>query len=50
MPNTLFDKIMRGEIESRIVWEDKKHIAFLTPFPKTNLSTMYLHLKDYEKR
>ena len=33
--DTIFDKIIRREIPSHIVWEDKGHIAFLTPFPNT---------------
>ena len=32
---TIFDKIIRKEIPSYIVWEDEKHLAFLTPFPNT---------------
>ncbi|MFI5212617.1 MAG: HIT family protein [Candidatus Saccharimonadales bacterium] len=35
MPETIFDKIISGEIESHIVWENDTHIAFLTPFPNT---------------
>jgi diadenosine tetraphosphate (Ap4A) HIT family hydrolase len=35
MSDTLFDKIVRKEIPARIVWEDDKHMAFLTPFPNT---------------
>ena len=35
MSDTIFDKIVRKEIESYIVWEDNKHLAFLTPFPNT---------------
>lgn len=35
MPDTLFDKLVRQEIPSRIVWEDKHYLAFLTPFPNT---------------
>jgi len=35
MSETIFDKIVRGEIESHIVWESETHIAFLTPFPNT---------------
>lgn len=35
MSDTIFDKIIRKEIPSFIVWEDEKHIAFLTPFPNT---------------
>ena len=35
MSDTIFDKIVRKEIQSYIVWEDDKHLAFLTPFPNT---------------
>lgn len=35
MSDTIFDKIVRKELPSYIVWEDKKHLAFLTPFPNT---------------
>lgn len=31
----LFCKILDGEISSRKIWEDDKHIAVLTPFPNT---------------
>lgn len=48
--DTLFDKIVRGEIESRIVWQDDHHMAFLTPFPNTPGLTVVIpkkHLGDY---
>lgn len=32
---TIFDKIVRGESDAYVVWEDEKHIAFLTPYPNT---------------
>lgn len=32
---TIFDKVISGEIPSWKVWEDDKHLAFLTPFPNT---------------
>jgi diadenosine tetraphosphate (Ap4A) HIT family hydrolase len=35
MSDTIFDKILTGTIKSRIIWEDQKHVAFLTPFPNT---------------
>lgn len=50
MSDTIFDKIVRGEMESRIVWEDAKHIAFLTPFPNTPGLTVVIpksNLSDY---
>ncbi|KAH9949129.1 hypothetical protein B0H21DRAFT_820318 [Amylocystis lapponica] len=31
--NSLFAKIVRGELEQWRVWEDEHHVAFLTPFP-----------------
>lgn len=35
MSETIFDKLIRREIPSYIVWEDADRIAFLTPFPNT---------------
>lgn len=35
MSKSLFEKIVDKEIPSWIVWEDDRHIAFLTPFPNT---------------
>lgn len=35
MSDTLFDKIVRGDIPSYKVWEDDNYLAFLTPFPNT---------------
>lgn len=32
---TIFDKIVSGEMRSWVVWQDDKHMAFLTPFPNT---------------
>jgi histidine triad (HIT) family protein len=31
----IFCKILKGELPSRIFWEDDYHIALLTPFPNT---------------
>jgi diadenosine tetraphosphate (Ap4A) HIT family hydrolase len=50
MSDTIFDKIIRKEIESYVVWEDEKHIAFLTPFPNTPGLTVVIpktNLGDY---
>lgn len=33
--DTIFDKIVRGEIPAHKVWEDANYLAFLTPFPNT---------------
>ena len=35
MTDTIFEKIISGKIKSWKVWEDEKHLAFLTPFPNT---------------
>ena len=35
MADTIFDKIVQGEIKAFVVWEDDNHMAFLTPFPST---------------
>lgn len=35
MQETIFDKLVRGDIASFVVWEDEKYLAFLTPFPNT---------------
>jgi len=32
---TIFDDIVSGKMKSWQVWEDKKFLAFLTPFPNT---------------
>ncbi len=33
--DTIFDKILRNEVPNWKVWQDDKHLAFLTPFPNT---------------
>jgi len=35
MDSCLFCRIIKGTERSWIIWEDKDHIAFLTPFPNT---------------
>jgi diadenosine tetraphosphate (Ap4A) HIT family hydrolase len=35
MEDTIFDKLLRGEIKSWKVWENERFLAFLTPFPNT---------------
>jgi len=35
MSDTIFDKIVRGDIPAYTVWEDAGYLAFLTPFPNT---------------
>lgn len=46
MSETIFDKIVRGEIESHIVWESETHVAFLTPFPNTPGFTVVIPKKN----
>ncbi len=50
MSDTLFDKIVSGEISSYKIWEDDKHLAFLTPFPNSPGFTVLIpkkNLSDY---
>jgi histidine triad (HIT) family protein len=35
MSDTIFDKIVRGDMDAYKVWEDDGYLAFLTPFPGT---------------
>ena len=35
MQETIFDKIVRGEVPSYKVWESNDFLAFLTPYPNT---------------
>lgn len=56
MQETIFDKIVKGELKSWKVWEDERYLAFLTPFPntpgltivvpKTNTGDYIFNLKD----
>jgi histidine triad (HIT) family protein len=43
---TIFDQIVSGEIPSWNVWEDEKHVAFLTPFPNTPGYTVLIPKKN----
>ena len=44
--DTIFDKIVSGEIPSWKVWEDSKFLAFLTPFPNTKGQTIVVPKKN----
>jgi len=56
MSDTIFDKIVRGEMQSYKIWEDDNHLAFLTPYPntpgftvvvpKTNIGDYFFALTD----
>jgi diadenosine tetraphosphate (Ap4A) HIT family hydrolase len=43
---TIFHKIVSGEFKCFKVWEDAKHLAFLTPFPNTKGVTVVIPKKD----
>lgn len=50
MSDTIFDKIVRGEMDAYRVWEDDKHLAFLTRYPNTPGLTIVVpktNLSDY---
>jgi len=44
----LFCKIIKGEIPSAKVWEDKKHIAILDVFPNTKGMTLVIPKNHYD--
>ncbi|MFA6094850.1 MAG: HIT family protein [Candidatus Paceibacterota bacterium] len=46
MSDTIFDKIVRGEMKSWKVWEDEEYLAFLTPFPNTPGLTIVIPKKN----
>jgi len=43
---TVFDKVVSGEIKSWPVWEDDNYLAFLTPFPNTPGFTVVIPKKN----
>lgn len=50
MSDTIFDKIVRGEMHAYKVWEGEKHLAFLTRYPNTPGLTIVVpkkNLSDY---
>jgi histidine triad (HIT) family protein len=44
----LFCRILKGEIPSSKIWEDKKHIAILDVFPNTKGMTLILPKNHYD--
>jgi diadenosine tetraphosphate (Ap4A) HIT family hydrolase len=48
MPDCIFCKIVAGEAPSFKVWEDDKHIAFLTIFPNTEGFTVVATKEHYD--
>ena len=47
MDNCIFCKIVKRESPSHIVWEDEKHIAFLSIFPNTEGVTVVITKEHY---
>lgn len=48
MENCIFCKIVRGEIPSVKIWEDKEHLAILDVNPNTEGMTLVLTKKHYD--
>jgi histidine triad (HIT) family protein len=47
MDDCLFCKIVKKEIPAHIVWEDDKHLAFLTIYPNTEGFTVIVTKEHY---
>ena len=47
MKNCIFCKIIKGEAPGHKIWEDKKHLAFLSIFPNTEGFTIVVTKKHY---
>ena len=47
MKDCIFCKIVKGEAPSHTIWEDEKHIAFLSIFPNTDGATVVIPKKHY---
>ena len=47
MENCIFCKIVNGEMPSYKIWEDKKHLAFLSIFPNTEGFSVVIPKKHY---
>ncbi len=47
MSECIFCKIVKGEAPSHKVWEDEKHIAFLSIFPNTKGTTVVIPKAHY---
>jgi histidine triad (HIT) family protein len=48
MADCIFCKIVKGEAPSYTIWEDEKHLAFLTIFPNTEGFTVVITKEHYE--
>jgi len=47
MKDCIFCKIVKGEVPSHRIWEDKKHLAFLSIFPNTEGFSVVIPKKHY---
>lgn len=47
MKNCIFCKIAKGESPAHKIWEDEKHLAFLSIFPNTKGTTVVIPKKHY---
>lgn len=47
MADCIFCKIVKGEIPTEIIWEDDKHVAFLSIFPNTPGFTVVITKEHY---
>lgn len=48
MENCIFCKILKGEIHSHKIWEDEKHLAFLTIYPNTIGATVVITKEHHD--
>jgi diadenosine tetraphosphate (Ap4A) HIT family hydrolase len=48
MDDCIFCKIVKGEAPSYTIWEDEKHLAFLTIFPNTPGFTVVITKDHYD--
>ncbi|MEK9160640.1 MAG: HIT family protein [Patescibacteria group bacterium] len=47
MDSCIFCKIVKGEAPSHVIWEDEKHLAFLSIFPNTPGFSVVVTKKHY---
>jgi histidine triad (HIT) family protein len=47
MKDCIFCKIVKGKAPAHKIWEDKKHLAFLSIFPNTEGFTVVITKKHY---
>jgi len=45
--NCIFCKIAKGEVPAHIIWEDKKHLSFLSIFPNTEGFSVVITKEHY---